>query len=201
MAQSEIPKQGCIVARTISGNSPEIRYIPEGRSGARQWVDTELAHGVAADTGTSTGAPKSGAMVYMNSSQVLECWPGDMAATGYDVLQYKLVGLLLEDVTESATGLNKVAVAIANSDTQFETSLVSETATTTATVTATLIGLRMSCSVTGSAFYLDRTSDTPTHAGTEPFIVTDVIDDDGTLYGRVQFMARQGLFFNTELAS
>jgi len=197
MAQANAAKRSAFVAQTISGNSPEIRYMRGGRSGGRQWTDTQVAHGVVRNVDTSTGAPKAGAFVYYNSSQVLEAWVGDMVATGYDTQQYKLVGLLMEDLPATdAAGNTKVAVAIANNDTIFGCSLTSSTATTTATVTGSLAGYRASASVNGSQFFLDRTIDAPSLVGSELFKIVDVVDADGTLNGVVLFQPRRGMFIN-----
>lgn len=186
---------GCRVAKTISGNSPQIVELLEGRSGARQWSTTKLCHGVAGDTGTSTGFPKKGAWVYMNSSYVLECYPGSVVATAFDAIATgQVVGLLLEDITSTATGQNKVKVAIANHDTIFETNVKSQTATTTATVNASLIGRRVSASCNGSRFYLDLTASGAGFATIGHFVITDVVSANRTLYGRVQFVSRYGRF-------
>jgi len=195
MAQRTGKLEGCRVARTVSGNSALILYVPEGRAAARSWTGTELVHGVAANLDTSTGYAKAGCMVYMNSTRALECWPGDQVATGYDTIQNQLLGLLLEDCNGTTT--HKVAIAAAVPDTIFETSIVSQTATTTATTSATLAGLRMAASVNGSRFFLDRTTETPS-IGSPIFQVVNIQDSEqeGVLYGRVQFIARKSLLNN-----
>lgn len=193
LANSKAPNLGCVVARTVSGNSPQIIEIPGGRSAIRQWTTTELAHGVAADTGTSTGVAKKGAWVYLSSTYALEAYPGAMVATGGDVAFTRdVLGLLLDDLTVDTTGLVKVKIAVANADTIFETNVRSQTSTTTATVNASLVGRRFAASVNGSRFYLDLTASGAGFATVGQFVCTSVEDANRTLYGRVQFVSRYG---------
>lgn len=191
MAQANKPKVGCLVARTVNGASPTVLYYPEGRAAARTWTGTALVSGKAVNSQTSTTYARAGAMVFLNTTRGIDCWPGDAIATGYDGKAARLLGLLLEDITGTTT--NRVAIAIADHNNIFETSIVSETATTTATTSATLVGYRMHASCTASRFYLDRTASAPSlTAG--PFLVVDVDKTNGTLYGRVQFIAKTSYF-------
>lgn len=194
MSQAVRTKSGCIVARTLSGNSPAIIYIAEGRAAARSNPATAGGYiqGLVSDTETSTGYPRAGCMVYLNATRALECIPNDSTATGYDAKATRFAGLLLEDMTGVTTHL--VAVAAATPDTVYETSITSETATTTATTSATLIGLGMHGSVNASRFFLDRTASTPS-VTVGPWVVVGINETtEGTLNGRVQFVSRASLF-------
>ncbi|MHC4951152.1 MAG: hypothetical protein ACYTEU_09245, partial [Planctomycetota bacterium] len=172
MAQGEAPVTSARVARTVSGNSPLIIYAEDGGNSVDH--GTTVALGVAASTSTSTGRAIAGSMVYMSGSRTIRCYPGDMTATGYDAVDTRLLGLLLDDLPDNATG-NRVAIAAAVPDTIFECSVMSETATTTATTTASLVGMRCNASVNGSRFFLDLTASVGASiSGGQEFVIVDV---------------------------
>jgi len=202
MAQANGIFSGCRVARTVSGNSPFIVYVPRGRTTDYNTALVWRNHNV--DKSTSNGLPKAGAMVYKNASNMIRCFPGDAAATQMDTAATNLIGLLLQDVPAAGTTTVeqnvRVAIAAAVPDNIFEASISDTAATTTATTTSSLIGLNMGASVNGSFFSIRRTStEAAGIRSSQIFRIVDVVDAEGTLNGRVQFVCRRSLFMDTSV--
>ena len=184
------PKQKAIVAYTMSGGTPTVRWFVEGTP---TWAGTTIAGGygmggrqdVAANT--STGYLKAGALVCLNGTYGLDVpRQKTTSATGaYVAAATKCVGILLADCNGTAT--HKVPVAIFDYNNVFMASVASTTSAATATVSKADVYLKAcyGASLTASLCYPNTTN-----SATASFfkaIGKYEGDDWGDRYGRIYF--------------